>query len=233
MSTSTPGALERSPMIEAHAPPDAVRRAYDLFSYFYGAIIAPFERKARLLGVERAGIGPRDKVLEVAVGPGATLVEILGRVDRDNLVYGVDLSPRMLSVARRRVARAGYGNVELRVADARSLPFADGTFDVLYNSYMLDLVPLAEMASFLREFRRVLRPGGRLVLVNLSKRNPRLRSWAERLYTRLPPSWVPYLMGSCRPVLMSGAVAQAGFAVGEREFVPGLLPAEVVAATKT
>src|SRR3989304_6153608 len=143
----------RSTMIEAKAPTHRIRRAYNVWSYFYGPLVAPFEHKPRMLGLEKAGIQPQDKVLEVAVGPGVTLTEILKRVDRATVVYGVDLSPRMLEKARRRVSAAGYANLDLREADTRQLPFPDDTFDVLYNSYMLDLIPLQDMPVVLGEYR--------------------------------------------------------------------------------
>ena len=219
-------------MIEAKAPTQRIRRAYDLFSLFYGALIAPLERKPRLLGLEKAGIQPRDKVLEVAVGPGATLTEILRRVDRETTVYGVDLSPKMLNKAGRRASAAGYANLDLQEADARQLPFPDGTFDVLYNSYMLDLIPLADLPVVLGEFGRVLRPGGRLVLVNMSKQNESARTWYERLYQRLPARLVPYLMGGCRPALAEDLVKQAGFSEVTRDYIRHMLPSEIVTARK-
>ena len=67
MLHSVSGKVERTPMIEARAPTDAVRRAYNLYSYFYSALIEPLERKQRRLGLDRARILPHDKVLEVAV----------------------------------------------------------------------------------------------------------------------------------------------------------------------
>lgn len=124
------------------------------------------------------------------MGTGAALLEILKRVDKANVVYGVDLSPRMLTKARRTVARADFTNVDLRQADARSLSFDDNSFDVLLNSYMLDLIPLGDMSSVLGEFRRVLKAGGRLALVNMSK-DYRITVW-ERLYRRTPARLVPF-----------------------------------------
>ena len=99
-------------MIEAKAPTQRIRRAYDLFSLFYGALVAPLERKPRMLGLEKADIQPQDKVLEVAVGPGVALTEILKKVDSTTVVYGVDLSPKMLEKGpsagqRRRVCQPG------------------------------------------------------------------------------------------------------------------------------
>lgn len=223
---------EKSTMIEAVSSTEDIRRAYNLFSWIYGRLVAPLERKPRMLSLERATIRPYDKVLEVAVGPGIALLEIVKRVDRTNVVYGVDLSPKMLEKARHLVNSAGYTNIDLREADARQLPFPDSMFDVLYNSYMLDLIPLKDMPVILSEFRRVLKPGGRLVLVNMSKKEGSGRTLWERLYLRLPARWQPYLLGGCRPVLMEGPVKQAKFSEIGREFVPNVISSEIIVARK-
>jgi demethylmenaquinone methyltransferase/2-methoxy-6-polyprenyl-1,4-benzoquinol methylase len=112
------------------------------------------------------------------------------------------------------------------------LPFPDNTFDVLFNSYMFDLLPLRDMPVVLGEFRRVLKPGGRLVLVNMSKEHGDKRTWWERLYRALPRRWAAYLLGGCRPVLLESFVRGAGFYRVEREFIRGLLPSEIVVARK-
>jgi demethylmenaquinone methyltransferase/2-methoxy-6-polyprenyl-1,4-benzoquinol methylase len=219
-------------MIEARAPTEAIRRAYDLGSWFYGWVAAPLERKARMAGLDEVAVRAGEKVLEVAVGPGATFVEILRRVGPGGTVTGVDLSPRMLDQTRRRALRAGWREVDVKEADARRLPFPDGTFDVLFNSYMLDLIPLGEMPVVLGEFLRVLKPGGRLALVNFSKRVAGRRTLYERFYETLPRRWVPYVAGGCRPVVMAGAVERAGFRDLRQQFVPGFIPSEVVIASK-
>lgn len=219
-------------MIEAQAPTEAIRRAYDLWSWFYGWVGVPLERKARMLGLDEVAVQPGEKVLEVAVGPGATFVEILRRVGPEGTVMGVDLSPRMLGRTRRRAFKAGWKEVDVKEADARRLPFPDGTFDVLFNSYMLDLIPLGQMPVVLGEFLRVLKPGGRLALVNFSKRAAGRRTLWERFYEALPRRWVPYVAGGCRPVVMAGAVEGAGFRDLRQQFVPGLIPSEVVIAGK-
>ena len=222
---------EHTGMIEAKSPTDHIRRTYNLWSGFYGTLVAPMERKPRLLGLGQAAIQPQDKILEVAVGPGATLLEIFKRVDRTNVVYGVDLSPKMLEKTHRLVNAAGYTNIDLREADARQLPFPDGMYDVLYNSYMLDLIQLKDMPIVLREFNRVLKPGGRLALVNFSKEDSRQTHY-ESIYSHMPAQCVPYILGGCRPVLMESLVKEVGFSQVEREFVPHVLPSEIVTARK-
>ena len=219
-------------MIEAKSPTASIRRAYNLWSLWYGRLAVPLERRPRMLAVDRLAIQPQDRVLEVAVGPGATLLEVLRRVDRASVVSGVDLSPKMLEKARRLVQSAGYTNVDLREADARQLPFPGAAFDVLFNSYMFDLLPLEDMPIVLGEFRRVLRAGGRLALVNMSKREAAVRTWSERFYTWLPGRLVPYLMGGCRPVLMENLVQGSGFSEVRREFIDQFIPSEIITATK-
>lgn len=222
--------MDDTAMVEAPVRVDDIRKAYHLYSRFYGALVAPLEGKPRRRALELAGLQPHDRVLEVAVGTGATLLKILERVDRANLVHGVDLTPGMLEAARRSAARAGHANLDLRLADARSLPFDDDAFDVLFNSYMLDLIPLADMPVVLGEFLRVLRPGGRLVLVNMSK-DGRLTLY-ERLYRAAPAGLAAYLFGGCRPVLMAAPVRAAGFRDVQREFIANAIPSEVVVARK-
>ena len=223
---------EKSIMIEAKSPTERIRQAYNLWSWFYAKLVAPLERKPRMLGLERAAIQPQDRVLEVAVGPGVTLLEILKRVNQKNVVYGIDLSPKMLKKARDMVNSAGYTNIDLRESDARQLPYPDNTFDVLYNSYMFDLIQLKDMLVVLSEFRRVLKPGGRLALVNMSKEKDNVLTWWEKFYLRLPARWVPYLMGGCRPVLMKGLVKEAGFCEVRQEFIHHIVLSEIVVARK-
>jgi demethylmenaquinone methyltransferase/2-methoxy-6-polyprenyl-1,4-benzoquinol methylase len=207
-----------------------VKRQYDRKSAHYAATIARLEERPRRMGLERAAIGPGDRVLEVAVGPGVTLVEIAQRTNAQ--VDGVDLSPGMLAKAGHAIRAAGLTNVRLHEADARRLPFPDGEFDVLYNSYMLDLIPLEEMGSVLREFHRVLKPGGRLVLVNMSKPDPAKITWFERLYQWLPERLVPRLIGLCRPVVMADHVGEAGFEAVERQYISNAMPSELVTARR-
>ncbi len=223
---------ERHAIIETAATPEQVRRVYDLWSHFYGWWAPLFERRPQMLALQKVAIRPQDKVLEVAVGAGGILLEIVQRVDRTNTVSGIDVSPKMLAKARRKAESARYSNVDLQEADARSLPFPDDTFDVLFNSYMFDLLPLSDIPVVLGEFRRVLRPNGRLALVNMSKEDEDRRTWWERVYQSLPQRWAAYLLGSCRPVLLMSFVQEAGFGEVEREFIRGLLPSEIVTATK-
>ena len=219
--------MERG-MIEAVAPVRAVRRAYDLHSLYYGWLVAPLERKPRMRALDVAAIQPDERVLEVAVGPGLTFVEVLKRVHRTNTVEGVDLSPKMLERTRRLAISTGFRHFRLQEADARRLPFDDATFDVLLNSYMLDLIPLDDLPVILAEFKRVLKPGGRLVLVNMSKERGEVRTLWERLYERMPAQVVPYLFGSCRPVLIEQLARSSGFDQVQREFLGGLFQSEIV-----
>ena len=224
--------LGSNSVIEAAGTTQQIRRAYDLWSYVYARLAGPLERGPRLRALELATILPDDRVLEVAVGPGAVLLEILKRGDKRSIVCGIDLSSRMLQRTKRLVRQAGYCNVGLYQADARCLPFRDGAFDLIYSSYLLDLLGLNDLPEVLGEFRRVLQPGGRIVLVNLSREGSEKLAWLERFYEWLPQDWVPYLLGSCRPVFMEPLVEAQGFVEIRREFMSQLTRSEIVMARK-
>jgi phosphatidylethanolamine/phosphatidyl-N-methylethanolamine N-methyltransferase len=108
-----------------------------------------------------AAAGPDGAMLVVGVGTGLEL-ELL---PADLRVTGVDISAAMLDVARERIARKGLRQVKsLTVMDAGAMEFADGQFDVALAPYVMSVVP--EPAKVLNEVWRVIRPGGRMVVMN-------------------------------------------------------------------
>jgi len=84
----------------------------------------------------------------------------------------------------------------------------------------------------LNEFRRVLRPGGRTVIVNLTKQSPDRTTWYERCYHALPPSAQAYVLGGCRPVRLAHIVKAAGFSPPRRTVVRQALSSEILVASK-
>ena len=219
-------------MIEANEyAPKSVKRAYSRRAWLYSKTIAPMEWQYHLAAINMAKVQLGEKVLEVAVGPGLTIVELARRVGKDTTVYGIDVAPGMLRVATQRLQTQGFSKFDLREGDCRQLPFEENSFDVVYNGYMLDLIPTYDMSLILAEFKRVLRPGGRLVLLNMSKRDEAVTA-RERLYHRLPAKLALYLMGGCRPVLMEALVKAVGFQDVRRTFLDGKAPSEIVLARK-
>lgn len=213
-------------MIEVRGSRAAVRKAYDLFSIFYGGIVARFEKPAIAAGLGRAAVRHGERVLDAGCGPGNVLEKLAEEAGTQGMAVGIDFAPRMLAAARRRVAGA-----RLVRADARQLPFAAGTFDLVWSSYMLDLLPTADLAPVLCEFLRVLRPGGRMTLVAFTKPGEKL-TWWERAYLRTPAWLVPYIFGSCRPVRLTPFVREAGFVAIESEDVQRGMRSEVLTARR-
>ncbi|MEW6403624.1 MAG: class I SAM-dependent methyltransferase, partial [Chloroflexota bacterium] len=148
-------------------------------------------------------------------------------------VDALDLSEAMMAQCRAKIGKFKLGTrVHFKQANARELPFSDETFDVVYNGYMFDLIPLDGSLPILNEMARVLKPGGKLALVNMSKRNTR-RTFFDTMYEKGLP------VGPCRPVLMHPYLELAGFVDSERIYRPnhvGFIPlpfgTEIVLARK-
>ncbi len=146
------------------------------------------------------GFEAAHSVAELGCGTGRFAETLLARILPADAVYlGVDLSPRMVELARLRLVRFGErARVELTDGDPR-LPLTDGAADRLVTNYVLDLLPLAEIDAVLAEAHRVLSPGGRLSTTGLTEGTTplsRLVSGLWRTVQRLSPR----LVGGCRPV---------------------------------
>jgi ubiquinone/menaquinone biosynthesis C-methylase UbiE len=139
---------------------------------------------------------PLGRVLEVGPGPGHFLLDL---VDSGRDAYGLELSPEMLLISGRRLGARGHSG-RLVAGDARRLPFAEAAFDGIVSTFPAPFLD----AAFWEEAARVLRPGGRLVLVLGAES----RRWP----------WP----GALEWILSRLAGRAAGGADGEGELAPGL-----------
>jgi ubiquinone/menaquinone biosynthesis C-methylase UbiE len=140
-------------------PTDRQRRVWDRSAPSYDRQIAFFERIQYGGGREWLGDRARGRVLEVAIGTGRNLPWY----PTDATVTGIDLSPAMLAIARDRAAEIGR-EADLRLGDAEHLPYADASFDTVVCALSMCSIP--DPAAAIGEMKRVLVPGGRLLLLD-------------------------------------------------------------------
>lgn len=137
--------------------------------------------------IDMSGVRPGNKVLDLAGGTGDLTKKFSKIVGPSGKVVLADINSSMLEVGRERLTNQGYvGNIEYVQANAQFLPFEDNTFDVITIAFGLRNVTDKDEA--LRSMFRVLKPGGRLLVLEFSKTNNPLLSKAYDLYsfTALP-----------------------------------------------
>lgn len=221
-------------MVEAtHQTAEKIQKYYSWRASNYDAG-AGFEVKHHAEALRLANVQEGQRVLDVACGTGRGTVGLAQAVGTMGSVDALDLSEAMLDQARTKIKRLGLSErVHFKQGNARELPYPDNTFDLVYNGYMFDLIPLDGFAPILKEMRRVLKPGGKLVLVNMSKPDER-KTFFEKIYEK---GWA---VMPCRPVLMSGYMEPIGFTEIQRFYRPtlGLIVSllwgqEIVIAHKT
>ena len=212
-------------MTEARLDKSKVPDTYRRIASLYDTWARLTESKARERCLAMAAIRDGESVLEVAVGTGLAFERIL-EANPSGRNEGVDLTDAMLARAQRRVSGAGHTNYRLRVGDAYALDFADDSFDALINNYMFDLLPESDFPRVLGEFQRVLRPGGRLLMVYMTA--------GEHWYNGIWPLIYrinPALLGGCRGVSLVTHLQGAGFTRIERDYVSqSTFPSEVIYA---
>ncbi|MDR7418999.1 MAG: bifunctional demethylmenaquinone methyltransferase/2-methoxy-6-polyprenyl-1,4-benzoquinol methylase UbiE [Armatimonadota bacterium] len=210
-----------------------IAHRYDLLNTILsGGVHYRWKRAA----VEAAHLRPGGIGLDVCCGTGDLLVRMASVVGASGRTVGLDFAPGMLAVARARAGARVRGRVSLVCGDAEALPAADGSVDAVTIAFGLRNLARPEQA--LREFRRVLRPGGRLVILEFGRPPQR---WVRGLYdvysrTIIPrlggwlsgrPDAYQYLHDSIRawpdPETLAGLVRSAGFAdVRYRLFTGGI-----------
>jgi demethylmenaquinone methyltransferase/2-methoxy-6-polyprenyl-1,4-benzoquinol methylase len=189
---------------------DRISGVYDAMNALISGFQEPRWRK-RAVGL--AGLVPGMRAIDVATGTGKVAADLQRRVQPGGSILGVDLSPGMIAVAERRfAARPGLRFV---VGDALALPAGDGTFDAATIAFGMRNLP--DYRAGFAEMARVVRPGGRVVCLEIS----RPRSTPARLLA----GWFDHLV----PVLGRLAGQGGAYAYLVRS-VRGYPPPERVAA---
>ena len=137
-----------------------VKRAYKLYAPAYDLVFDWIFHPGREAAIRALGIEPGHHVLEVGIGTGLNLPIYPARCR----LTGIDLSEEMLRKAYEKVAELGLTNVSLRAMDATVMEFDDNEFDSSVATYTISAVP--DPVSVLREMRRVVKPGGSIVVLN-------------------------------------------------------------------
>ena len=213
-------------MVDARIKKDEVPDLYSGIAPVYDLWARLTESRARDRCLELAAIRDGESVLEVAVGTGLAFERVV-KANPSGRNEGIDITEAMLARAETRASGLGIDNYRLAVGDAYALDFPDDEFDLLINNYMFDLLPQQDFVSVLTEFKRVLRPGGRLVLVNMTAGERWFNKAWEWIYG-INPAW----LGGCRGVRISPVIEESGFTGIKREYVSQMtFPSEIVRAT--
>jgi len=214
-------------ILEARYTHQEIIRKYNWIAPIYDLFGILMEAKAQQRALEFAAIKNGEKVLEVALGTGLNFVEILKK-NPNGWVDGIDVSMKMVEKARKRISKTGQKNYALHLCDCRHLTFEDETFDVIINQYLLDILPVEDFIPILLEFKRVLKGGGRIILVNMTKGERWVNHIYEGIYRLKPP-----LLAGCRGVMAMPFLKQIGFSEFQREFISQLgFPSEVIRGVK-
>ena len=204
-----------------------IRDVYSRLAPFYGFWEKLTESRAKEVAFELSAVRDGERILEVAVGRG-TMLKRLALANPHGFTVGADLTAAMLERTRRRLRQNPRVRAGLCQCNACALPFAARSFDCVFSSYLLDLQSAADIEKTLREWYRVLRPAGKLVILHLSAGN----LWFDRIW-RIAYGIMPTLLGGCRPLRLAAHLPAIGFSVLEnRRITQSGIPSEVILARR-
>jgi arsenite methyltransferase len=163
--------------------------------------------RRRSLVYEALGAAPGDHILDVGCGPGFYSRELLDQVGPDGSVTGVDQSPQMLAVARRR--SEGFGNARFEEGDATGLPVESDFFDRALSVQVLEYV--TDIPRALAEIHRALRPGGRVVIWDVDWATVSWHSEDAGRMDRVLRAWDEHLAHASLPRTLAPSLRAAGF----------------------
>jgi arsenite methyltransferase len=161
---------------------------------------------------------PGERVLDLGVGPGLLAADVAARVGAAGAVCGVDVSEDMLGLAAGRDLPDGAAPLALSVQPVTELTFPDASFDAAVCTQVYEYVE--DMPRALAEARRVLRPGGRLVILDTDWDSIVWRSGDDARMARVLAAWDAHLVHRDLPRRLPELLREAGFAVDAVAVVP-------------
>jgi len=214
-------------ILERNTDHTKIIKSFKRVAWFYNFWSWLTESRAAKEVINLAGIKGGESILEVACGTGVVFEKIVRR-NPGGINVGIDLSPDMLEKARKRLKKA-TGNFKLNEGDALNIDFEEHTFDIIINNFMVDLMPEETFSKIAREFYRILKPHGVVIISTFSfgtKKINRIWFWIARHF--------PELLTGCRPVSFQKYLIKSGFSIEkELQISQNTFPSEIIKARKT
>lgn len=163
---------------------------------------------------------PGEHILDVGVGPGLLAHDLARMVGESGRLVGLDSAPAMLKMARTRLAAMPWA--ECVEGGAEKLPFADAAFDAVVSTQVYEYV--ADMPKALAELYRVVKPGGRVLILDTDWRSIVWHSSDEARMGRVLACWDDHLADPHLPSRLGALFRRAGFNVARAEIVPMFAP---------
>jgi demethylmenaquinone methyltransferase/2-methoxy-6-polyprenyl-1,4-benzoquinol methylase len=205
------------------------RAFYDKIAKVYDLLAEHSEHPMREAALRLLAAAPGEHVLEIGFGTGHILADLAKAVGPTGKVFGIDISANMLAHAKDVLSNQGFmDRVSLDCGDAEKLPYSDGSMAGIFMCFTLELFDTPDIPKVLAECKRVLRPGGRIVVAAVSKEGRdgliiQAFEWTHRHF--------PNLM-DCRPIYARRALEATGFAIDESLTESMWVPVEIVRGTK-
>jgi demethylmenaquinone methyltransferase/2-methoxy-6-polyprenyl-1,4-benzoquinol methylase len=202
---------------------------YNKIAKVYDTLAEHSEAPVRKAGLEMLRAQPGQKVLEIGFGTGHSLIELTRSVGLTGKVYGIDLSEKMVEISQKRAKEENLEDrIELSCGDALQLPHESESMDGIFMSFTLELFDTPEILFVLDECRRVLKTGGRIVVIGMSRVLPEglvmgIFEWTHRHF----PNYL-----DCRPILVRQALEDSGFEIYESKIMKMWISVEVVCGIK-
>jgi ubiquinone/menaquinone biosynthesis C-methylase UbiE len=202
---------------------------YDKIATVYDALAEHSEAPVRIAGLEKLNVQPGQQVLEIGFGTGHSLIKLARSVGPSGKVFGIDLSEKMVEISQKRAEEEGLnGRIELSCGDALHLPYESESLDGIFMSFTLELFDTPEIPLVLTECKRVLKPGGRIVVIGMSRVLPEglvmeIFEWTHRHF----PNYL-----DCRPILVRQALEDSGFQICDSRIMKMWISVEVVCGIK-
>jgi ubiquinone/menaquinone biosynthesis C-methylase UbiE len=220
---------EKETVLRVTQSRNQVKAYYNKISRFYDFLSDRSEAPMRKAGLNLLGACTGEQILEIGFGTGHILIALGKAVGPQGKVFGVDLSDRMVKLAKELVTNSGLQDrIQLRCGDAAQLPYPANSMDAIFMSFILELFDTPEIPKVLSECRRILRAEGRMVVVGMSKEGHReplvgVFEWTHRHF----PNFL-----DCRPIYVRQALEDSGFIIRKILKKHMWIPVEIVLAVK-
>lgn len=221
---------DRPSILRVFQTKDQTRAFYNKISRVYDLLSERSEAPMRKAGLDLLDPKAGESILEIGFGTGHSLVSLARAVGPKGKVFGLDLSDKMVNAAKENLAKAQLlGRARLRRGDAAQIPYAADSMDAVFMSFTLELFDTPEIPTVLRECKRALRLGGRIVVVGMSKQGKHdpllgVYEWTHKHF----PNFV-----DCRPIYVREALENAGFNVRKALLKHMWVPVEIILGLKT